>query len=233
MLSLDCNNCKFSSNCLYSKIKLEQVRQKWNKYKRTCSYRNGDIIYNEGDVPTAIYNVCKGRVKISRSSASGENIIIWIKNPGSMFGYYSLCRNELHKSSSKSMGDTIISTFPKDFFVDLLKSDFEFTLEIIKGFCSDILYLQTRLSNMAYKTAEEKIASVLINHISFSTKNTKTPYVYNLKRTEISEIAGLRIETVVRTLQKFEKRKIIKREQNSIKILSIDDLLKISNTNNN
>jgi CRP-like cAMP-binding protein len=80
---------------------------------------------------------------------------------------------------------------------------------------------------MAWQNAEEKVINVIINHISFVTQNDPNPIV-SIKRSEIAEICGLRVETVVRTLQKLEDKKIIKRDGQKIKILSLSKLLEIN-----
>jgi DNA-binding MarR family transcriptional regulator len=80
---------------------------------------------------------------------------------------------------------------------------------------------------MLYKNARERIVNVLLNHISFTTQASKIPTVYNLKRNEIAELCGLRVETVVRMLRKLEKKKIIKRERNAIKIIDMKSMLNL------
>ncbi len=233
MVSLDCNACKFKLQCLYSKITSQITRVRWNELKRTRIYKKNEAIFNEGETPNSFFCVCKGRVKVTKTSDNGESIILGIRNPGMMFGYACLCKATNYTVSAKAMGESLISVFHKDVWVDLLKSDFEFCLELMRLFCAEIGNLQTRLATMAYKSAEEKIASVLLNHISFTTQSTPTPTVYNLKRNEIAELCGLRVETVVRTLQKLERKKIIKRESHAIKILQIKQLIELRGENGN
>jgi len=233
MVSLDCNVCRFKLQCLYSKITSQITRVRWNELKRTRIYQKNESIFNEGEIPNSFFCVCKGRVKITKSSSSGDSIIIGIRNPGMMFGYACLCRDSSYITSSKAMNESLISVFHKDVWTDLLKSDFEFSIELMRLFCAEIGNLQTRLATMAYQSAEEKIASVLLNHISFTTQSTPTPTVYNIKRNEIAELCGLRVETVVRTLQKLERKKIIKRESHAIKILQIKQLIELKGENSN
>lgn len=225
---LDCDKCSFRKQCIYSQIKNPKTKRIWNTNKRSCINHDGDIIFQEGDYPENFMLVCKGRVKLYKTTPSGEQVITAIKYPGNMFGYSCVCREDRFILNAKAMGEIYISFFPKKFFIEMLRNDFDFCYAIMKIFCMDIGNLQTKIASMAYQTAEEKIAGILLNHISFSTKNTPTPTIYGLKRTEIAEISGLRIETVVRTLARFEKKKIIKRERDSIKILDMDKLLEIN-----
>ncbi len=229
---VDCKKCIKNDICIYSKIKSEKAKEMWNELKRICYHKNGDFIFQEGDNPKSFFIVCSGKVKIFKNSGNGNFMIISIKPPGSMFGYSCMCREDTYIVSAKSMENTTIATFPKDFWVNILKNDFDFSLEIMRLMCIEIGYLQTRLAHIAYHTAEEKVASVLLNHIRFTTQGEKEPEISQLKRTDIAELCGLRIETVVRTLKKFESKKIIKRSGMKINILNMAELLKFSSSDN-
>lgn len=229
---IDCNKCIGKKVCVYSKIKSEYAKRLWNESKRICFHKEGDIIFSIGDIPNSFFIVCSGKVKISKPSSSGNNIVIGIKTQGSIFGYSCMCREDIYNTTATSMDNSTIGIFPKKLWLDILKSDFEFSVEIMKLMCIEIGYLQSRISHIAYKTADEKIASALINHIRFTSHDEAKPEVIHLKRIDIAEMCGLRIETVVRTLQKFEKKNIIERKGVNIKIININELINISNNNN-
>ncbi|MCX7641199.1 MAG: Crp/Fnr family transcriptional regulator [Elusimicrobiales bacterium] len=229
---VDCRRCIINDYCIFSKIKLESTKKRWNELKRICFHKKGDIIFQEGEIPKSFFILCNGKIKIYKTSSNGNQMIINIRTPGSIFGYSCLCRNDIYTTSAKVSENSTIAIFPKEFWIDLLKRDFDFSIEIMKLMCSEIGYLQMRLAQIAYQTADEKVASVLINHIRFTTNTNKEPEIYGLKRSDIAEICGLRIETVVRTLQKFEEKKVIKRIGSNIKIINLQELIKINGINN-
>ncbi|MCX7905880.1 MAG: Crp/Fnr family transcriptional regulator [Elusimicrobiales bacterium] len=228
MLLVDCLSCRSKECCIFSKIKNELTKKNWNELKKICFHKKGDIIFQEGEIPKSFFIVCNGKVKIYKTSSKGNQMIISIRTPGSIFGYACLCRDDIYTATAKVSENSTIAIFPKEFWIDLLKSDFDFSLEIMKLMCSEIGYLQMRLAQIAYQTADEKVASVLINHIKFTTNTNKEPEISELKRSDIAEICGIRIETVVRTLQKLEEKKIIKRKGSNIKIINLQELIKIN-----
>ncbi len=230
MVSLDCNICNHKNNCLYSKINSHITRARWNELKKTFIYKKNDYVFKEGETPQYFFCVCKGKIKIEKNTLNGNEAIISIRAPGMMFGYACLCKNKKYELSAISMGESFVSGFHKDLWIEILKSDFEFCIEIMRQFCIEIGNLQEKIASTLYQTAEEKISSVLLNHISFPTHTEQIPVVYNLKRNDIAKLCGLRIETVVRILKKLEKDKIIKRDKSYIRVLNIDKLK--SNANN-
>lgn len=226
-MPINCEVCSIKDICIFSKIKLENTKKLWNNTKRVCYYKNGDRIYNQGEKPQNMFILCSGKVKIYHK-INGSQIITAIKTPGSLFEYSCICKDIIYTTTSIACENTIVSYFPINAWLEILRSDFDFSIELMKLMCSEIGHLQTRLAQIAYHDANEKIASTLITHIKFTSHTSKIPEVSGLKRTDIAEICGLRLETVVRVLKKFENKKIIKRKGNVIRILNIDALSRIS-----
>ena len=126
------------------------------------------------------------------------------------------------------MGDTVlsfVSTKKLEDFLDKHPGTYKLFLHKI---ATEMHSLQLKLNDTAYKPARSKVARALINAISYRSKDTSTPAIHGLKRTEIAEITGLALETVVRTLAELEKRHVIKREPKAIKILDAALLTKIA-----
>jgi len=126
------------------------------------------------------------------------------------------------------MGSTMLSYIDAKVLGKFLNSYPKTYSLFLHKIANEIRIIQFKLKDAAYKPARSKVALTLINSISFRSKNTALPAIHGLKRTEIAEITGLALETVVRTLAELEKRKIIKRELKAIKILDYPMLAKIS-----
>jgi CRP/FNR family transcriptional regulator len=214
----DCGVCRFKAGCVYSK--LDAAAQKtWNTIKIARKFHNEENIYREGQPPLGIYTVCKGRAKIFSTDAKGQQMITWIRHPGETFGHIALFSEKDYFCDSETMGEAVISFIDKNTLEKFLSSHPETYKVLLRKIASEMRLLQLKLKDTAYKSAHSKVARALLNAITFKSRDTSHPAIYGLKRTEIAEITGLALETVVRTLAELEKRKIIKREVKSIKIL--------------
>lgn len=223
----DCKKCKFFKNCFVSNLS-EKERESLIGISNYVSFKDGDLIYQEGEIPENIFIVCKGRVKIYSTDYSGQQLIIWIRYPGEIFGHLAVFSEKEYLCNAQAMGDTIICKIDKIHFYNLMNQYPNISKLIIKKMSNEIRILQLKLKDTAYKPAKSKVANTLIKHISFKTKDSQYPTIYGLKRREIAEITGLALETVVRILSEFEKKKIIQRSPNFIKILDYQTLVKIS-----
>ncbi|MCG2724907.1 MAG: Crp/Fnr family transcriptional regulator [Elusimicrobia bacterium] len=226
---IDCLKCIFQKNCVFNDLDLK-TKIEWNSLKRAASCENGHLIYKEGEKPTDIFIVCGGRVKIFTTDSKGQQMITWIHHPGKTFGHISLFAENDYRCNAECMGKTIISAIDQKSFRYLLDSYPKLYMLFLKSISADICVMELNLKDTAYKPAKVKIANTLLKSISFKSKDTTYPTIYGLKRTEIAEITGLALETVVRALAAMEKNKIIKREAKYIKILNLAKLHKISDT---
>ncbi|GAB4031003.1 MAG: hypothetical protein Fur0012_07730 [Elusimicrobiota bacterium] len=222
-----CGNCKFKLDCIYSQLS-QEAQKKWNEIRIASKFSDKEPIYTEGDRPEGIYVVCMGRVKISSTDFQGQQMITWIRHPAEIFGHIALFSEKEFHCNTESMRNSIISFIDRKKFQDLMDNHPGLALLMMKKMAIENRTMQLKLKDTAYKPAKSKIAHTLIKHISFKSRNTPNPTIYGLKRTEIAELTGLALETVVRTLSELEKKKIIKRSPSYIKILDYDSLCKIS-----
>ena len=226
---LDCFKCMFKKTCIFSDLDAK-TKKEWNKLKRSVSYENGHLAYKEHEEPKGFFMICQGRIKVFTTDSKGQQMITWIRHPGKAAAHIAFFAETDYRSSGECMGKTTVSFIDRKLFNQCLKSCPKLHHLFLKKLSNDILKLQGSLKDTAYKPAKVKIANTLLKFISFKSKNTNHPTIHGIKRTEIAEITGLALETVVRALAVMEKNKIIKREAKSIKILNLTGLNKISDT---
>lgn len=222
-----CPACRFKSSCFYDQ--LEPPAQKiWNKIRSAAEFAADQTIYSEGEMPEGVYVICRGRVKIFTTDSRGQQLITWIRHPGEIFGHIALFSQCEYRCSGKAMGNTVLSLIDAKTlheFLDLFPRTYPLLLRTI---ATELRIVQHKLKDTAYQPAKSKVASTLIRAISYKSKGTTAPAIHGLKRTEIAEITGLALETVVRALAELEKKQVIKRETKAIKILDYPALMKLA-----
>ncbi|PIS47155.1 MAG: hypothetical protein COT17_04990 [Elusimicrobia bacterium CG08_land_8_20_14_0_20_51_18] len=222
-----CQGCKFKTACIFSELETG-AQKEWQTLRNFKKFKDGQPIYAENENPTGVFIVCKGRVKIYSTDYLGQQLITWIRHPGEMFGHLALFSGNGYSCNAESMGEAFISLIAGPAFNKLMEKFPRISYLMLKKMSIENKAMQLKLKDTAYKPAKAKVAHTLAKHISYKSKNTETPTIYGVKRTEIAEITGLALETVVRILSDFEKKKMIERSPSHIKILDLQALLKIS-----
>ena len=223
----DCSGCDFLSICFADKLEPE-TKKLWNAIKTVRHFKDGEEIYGESQKPSGIFVVCKGRAKVFSIDARGQQMISWIRHPGELFGHIAFFSGNPYSCNARSMGDTTLSFLSEKALDNFLSANPKTYKLFLRKLAEETHNLQAKLSDAAYQPAKGKVAKALLKAVSFKSKDTSVPAIYGLKRTEIAEITGLALETVVRILAEFEKKHLIQRESKSIKILDCAGLSKIA-----
>ncbi len=223
----DCFSCKFKPSCFCDRM--EPAAQKtWNDIRLAANFPAAHDIYAQSHLPEGIFIVCKGRTKIFSSDAKGSQMIHSICHPGGIFGHIALFSRNKYICNSRTMGPATLSYIDAAALNKFFKTYPETYPLLLHKISNELRALQLKLNDTAYKPAKAKVAQALINTISYKSKNTAVPAIHGLQRTEIAEITGLALETVVRALAELEKKKIIKRESKAIKILDYATLARMA-----
>ncbi|MCF7907868.1 MAG: patatin-like phospholipase family protein [Candidatus Omnitrophica bacterium] len=127
-----------SNNPPFNKLAEDEIN-KLVEISEIKEYKNGEIIYNQGDQPDFLYLLLKGRVMVSVLAENKDSEIEIIKR-GTCFGIISLLTDEPHSVTTKSIETSfIIQITNEDFkkFLDnnpYLALDFSRTLsQRVKG----------------------------------------------------------------------------------------------------
>ena len=73
----NCVICKLRSDSFFCSLP-KGALDAFDKIKYTASYPAGAVLFVEGQSPRGIYMLCKGRVKLSTTSAEGKTLILKI-----------------------------------------------------------------------------------------------------------------------------------------------------------
>ena len=212
----DCDWCPFKGNCFFSV--LDRADQKiWNKLRIANRFKPGETIFYEGEKPPGLYVLCTGKIKIYKSSRTGQQFIIRILNPGSLMGYRPHFAQESYAATAEAMQESAVSLMDTESFNKFLMEHPKATLRLLKQLSRDLREGEDKARDMAYKPARVRVSDVLL---SLMKKNgSSKPVIHGLKRKDLAEMTGLAVETTVRLLKNLEERGWIKRQRGQIVIL--------------
>ncbi|MFA6584186.1 MAG: Crp/Fnr family transcriptional regulator [Elusimicrobiaceae bacterium] len=223
----DCEKCLSKVNCLYNFF--DRAAQKtWRSLRSTCSFQDGEYLFNEGEIPPGLFIVCAGRVKIYKTSANGQQLISRIEQGGDLVGHIAFFAGGNFQSSGEVMGTSVVSLIDNALFLDFLRKHPDASVAVMRALALDVRAGDSRARDIAYKPARTRMADVIIKASTPETGKTPKFVVKGVKRRELAEMAGLTVETAVRILADFEKKKIIKRNGKEIMIMNKLTLDKIA-----
>ncbi len=110
----------------------------------TCSFLQGDTLFNEGDPGDTAYIVTSGEIEIFKVSAD-QPVRIAVSGPGVIIGEMSLLTGEPRNATARALVDTELVSIPKASLDALLESDVQTVHALFDVFISRWREQQSRL----------------------------------------------------------------------------------------
>ncbi len=228
---VDCRNCdsRFKSIfCTLSDADVDAI----SVNKSCCSYKKGQIIFNQNSVPHGIFVIYSGKVKVFQLAENGREQIVRMVKMGDVIGYRALLSNEHYSSTAQALTDSSICFIPKDLFFTMINKNHSVTNGLMKQLTQDLKHAENKITDLAQKSVKERMAEALlfIKETYGFEKDDKTINVV-LTREEIANLVGTATETAIRLLSTLKTEKLIDFEGKKIKLLNIPKLTFMANLN--
>lgn len=192
-------------------------------------FSKGQTIFFEGSRPTGVYCIYSGKVKIFKNRGNGKLQVVRLAKKGDILGYRSLLSGEEYSASAKVLEDTLVCYVPKQYLLQLLKSNSDFSLKMMELFAHELQSAEEKITSMATKPVRERLAETLLLLKDFyGLKSDKQTLDVNLTRDDLASIAGTSMETVVRLLSDFKDEKVLALNNKQIKVLDSKKLFQIA-----
>lgn len=167
-------------------------------------YAKEQAIFNELDTPKYYYQIKSGNVKMYNLTEDGKEFVQGFFENGNSFGEPPLFGDFKYPAAATSLTDSAIYVLPKKDFLELLKQHPEVHLSITQLLCKRMVYKAKIMKEVSIHPPEHRILT-LLNHFKSASKTNESTYEVSLTRQQISDLTGLRVETVIRAVKRLEK----------------------------
>lgn len=189
----------------------EQDAQEISPYLSADRFRKRETIFSEGDPSEWLYIVSKGKVKITKISQEGKEIILELISPPDYFGGIAVVRGFPYPANAIAMEDTEVYKISRKNLLSILDRFPNLMYCMAMNIGDRIKGSHETLKSIALEKVESRIASLLLKLAEKSGEKTPAGTVINMKLTkqDIAEMVGTTVETSIRTMSKFTKAGII------------------------
>jgi CRP/FNR family transcriptional regulator len=199
---------------------------------KACTlYRKGQTVFQDGDMPSGLFCIHRGKVKLYKPGDEGRDHIVRFAKAGDVIGYRSLLGGEPYNLSASTLEESVICCIPRETFFGMLREDGNFTTEMIHLLSGQLRETEEQLVHLAQKPVRERLAeTLLILRQVYGTENGDDAALnVSLSRDELASVVGTATETLIRTLADLKREKLISTQKKRIRILDIDGLARVGN----
>ena len=120
-----CQICIESPHSLLSELGYA-AKQKIIETTVCISYKKGDLIYQEGDMPTGLHCLLTGKAKIYKEGIGGRQQIVRMAKPIGFIGYRAFFAEEIHIASAEALEDSIVCRIKTELILDIVRPGHEY-----------------------------------------------------------------------------------------------------------
>lgn len=189
-------------------------------------YPKDSIIFFEGEPSKAFFFLQSGRIKIAKLGSEGNEQILKLLEPGTIFAEVVLFTDEAYPATARVMEDAKIGVIKKEDFEHLVMERPILAIRLLKLLNSRLREAQAKIKEMGLMDTHSRTASLLLNLAKVYGKDSKEgiSFELNLNRQDLASMIGTTRETVTRVLSKFRKLGIIDLQGDKITIVDPEEL---------
>jgi CRP/FNR family cyclic AMP-dependent transcriptional regulator len=129
---------------------------------RAISLARGAFAYTPGDAADCVYAVDTGRIKIVRTSSSGAESIVGIRNPGDLFGELTWLGDEtVRATSAVALDPSEVRRLEAATFERRLGEDVVLAATFARGIARRLADVERELTELAGKSVPGRLVDVL------------------------------------------------------------------------
>lgn len=180
-------------------------------YLVASSHRKKETIFSEGEPPEWFYIVKSGKVKITRVSHDGKEIILELISPDDIFGGVAVLKNFPYPANAVAMETTEVVKISRRNLMRLVDRFPNLMYFIALQLGERMKSSHDTLKNIALERVEARIAALLLklaNKVGVETKQG-TMIDMRLTKQDVADMVGTTVETSIRTFSKFKKQGLV------------------------
>jgi CRP-like cAMP-binding protein len=167
-------------------------------------------LFREDSFPNRVFILKKGKVKIFQTTADGNEQIVYIYEPGDIFGYRPILCNEKHPVTAKALEDSLLLFIPRARFQELLEKSTKLAQLLLRNLSSEFSVWINYITTFAQYSVKERLAlSILLLAEKYKRPKHSSHSEITLSRKDLASFSGTSIETLSRMLAKWKAEKII------------------------
>lgn len=189
--------------------------------------QKNQVIYFPKESSKVMFFLRSGRIKISRYSNEGREIIKGILYPGEVFGEMGIVGEENRTDFATAMDpETRMCTLNIEDFRAMMEGNPDLSLEVTKTIGDRLRNIERRLESLVFKDSKERVIDFMKEMAAKYGKKIGTEILvkHNLTHQDIANLTATSRQMVTTVLNDLKDRDLIYMERKRFLIREIDKL---------
>ncbi len=186
-------------------------------------YPKGENLFCEGNRSNIVYLLRNGSVKTFKTSEEGKEFITGLYGNKQFIGNSPNIFDVTLNENAQTLSDSKVIKIEKSEIKKILEENPHLTFDFINMLATNISENKEKMLQMAYSSVRGRVAKTILN----LTEN-KANKTVEFSRSDLANLTGVAKETLIRTLSDFKDEGYIDLDKNSITIIELKKIQKIT-----
>jgi CRP/FNR family transcriptional regulator, polysaccharide utilization system transcription regulator len=225
----DCVTCQIRNKSMFCNLATAELIR-FDERKMCHFFRKGQVIFHEGGNPHGVYCISSGKIKVGQSGQDGKEQIVRMAKEADLLGYRALLSGQQYSATATALTNVEICLIPREVFFDVLKTNSNFSMQIIQLLSQELGKAEQIITDLAQKPVRERMAEALLFlRQTYGLEADDATINISLSREDIANLVGTATETAIRLLSEFKHDGIVSFEGKKIKIENYSRLVRTAN----
>jgi CRP/FNR family transcriptional regulator len=180
----------------------------FERIARQVHFAPNEALFTAGQTANSVHNLTAGVARLYKLLPDGRRQVIGFALPGD---FLATALSDRYSFSADAIDAVSACRLPVEAFTQFIAQRPHFLLRINEFAARELMLAQEQMLLLGRRTAEEKVATFLVGwrerlaHVGDDRQTITLP----MSRQDIADYLGLTIETVSRTLTRFEREKML------------------------
>jgi CRP-like cAMP-binding protein len=202
----------------------DQTISKIEKIGTLKVYLKHQVILQEEETGTALFIIKNGKVKVSRQSSDGREVILTILSESDFFGEMAILDGLTRSATVTAIEDSELFLIQRSDFLNLLHEYPETSVALLQELTKRLRSADAKIKALSLKDAEGKVATVILQLADDigKIKHGRVEIEKLPLQQDLANMAGTSRETISRTLHSFAKKKLVELEGSKLSIVDYE-----------
>jgi CRP-like cAMP-binding protein len=174
-------------------------------------YPKNSIVFEQGADATAFFVLLHGHVRASKTTPTGEQIVVRYVAPGEIFGVAPAIGLLRYPATATAVDDSVVLTWPSAAWPRLVGKFPQLAANTLLTVGSRLQETHTRVIEMSTQQVEQRVAHALLRLAKQSGRKLEhgIEIDFPISRQDIAQMTGTTLHTVSRILSGWEQAGLI------------------------
>jgi len=175
-------------------------------------YAVGEIVFEQGAAAACFFVLLHGRLRVTRVTADGQQIVVRVVSPGDLFGIAKVLRRNDYPGTATAVLESIALVWPMSAWSEIVAAHPVFAINAMQVMGERLQEAQSRILEISTEIAERRVGHAVLRLAKQSgySEEGGIRIDFPISKQDIAEMTGTTLHTVSRILTAWEAAGLVR-----------------------